>query len=104
MINIRPSVPGDLEELSALIAAAYRELDPSHYPVGQLAAALPLMSKANPKLLASGTYYVAEIGGEAAGFGRWPFEAPGTGALAEGVAHIRHFATHPDHLRKGIAR
>jgi N-acetylglutamate synthase-like GNAT family acetyltransferase len=47
---------------------------------------------------------VAEApGGLAVGCGGWTHEAPGTAALEDGVAHIRHFATDPDWLRLGIA-
>lgn len=104
MLQIRTATPDDLDALTELIAASYLQLDASLYPPGQLAAALPLMSKANPKLLASGTYYIVSSDGEKAGCGGWTFEAPGTGIVTDGVAHVRHFATHPDHLRKGVAR
>ena len=104
-ITIRPAVPEDGEVLSDLLAASYRNLEEGgHYDPRVLADALPLMSRANPKLLASGTYYVAESGGEPAACGGWTVEKPGTGEVIEGVAHIRHFATHPSHLRKGLAR
>ena len=103
-ISIRAATPDDRDALTRLIAASYATLERAAYERDMLAAAMPAMSKANPTLLASGTYYVAEIGGEPAGCGGWTREAPHTGALAEGVGHIRHFATHPDHLRKGVAR
>lgn len=103
-ITLRAATPEDAGMLSEVIAASYATLAGGGYDATQLAAALPLMSRANPKLLASGTYYVALDGGEAAGCGGWTFEAPGTGELVDGVAHIRHFATHPAHLRKGVAR
>lgn len=104
MLTIRPAVPADEAMLTTLLAAAYGELDPSAYPPGELAPALPAMSRANPKLLGCGTFYVVEVDGEPAGCGGWTFEAPGTGELTDGVAHIRHFATDPAHLRKGVAR
>lgn len=103
-VSIRAATPDDRNALDELIAASYATLDRAAYDRVMLAAAMPAISKANPKLLASGTYYVAEIGGEPAGCGGWTREAPHTGALADGVAHIRHFATHPAHLRKGVAR
>jgi GNAT superfamily N-acetyltransferase len=55
-------------------------------------------------LLASGTYYVAELAGEIAGCGGWTETPPGGGGGIPGTAHIRHFATHPDHLQQGVAR
>lgn len=90
--------------LTALLTAAYAALDGAAYERVRLAAAMPVMSRANPKLLASGTYYVAESQGEPAGCGGWTPDKPGSGEIVDGIAHIRHFATHPNHLRKGIAR
>ena len=55
----------------------------SYDPHG-LDAALPYMSRANPRLLASGTYYVAEIDGVAAGCGGWSVEKPGSGEIIAG--------------------
>lgn len=101
-IQLRVATPDDADTLSALIAASYARMA-DHYEPALFARALPMMARANPQLLASGTYYVALAGGEAAGCGGWTHELPGGGAPIEGVAHIRHFATHPDHLRKGVA-
>jgi GNAT superfamily N-acetyltransferase len=102
-IIIRAATPDDQESLSELLAASYAELKGSYDPHG-FDAALPLMSRANPKLLASGTYYIAAIDGAAAGCGGWTIEKPGTGEIVEAVGHIRHFATHPAYLRRGVAR
>lgn len=103
-IVVRTATPNDRELLSQLIASSYGGLARAPYDPGALAAALPSMSRANPKLLASGTYHVAEIGGTAAGCGGWTMEKPGSDEIVAGVGHIRHFATHPAHLRKGIGR
>jgi GNAT superfamily N-acetyltransferase len=102
-ISIRAARSEDQELLSAMLAASYASLKGSYDPHG-LDAALPYMSRANPKLLAGGTYYLAAIGGEPAGCGGWSVEKPGCGEIRKGIAHIRHFATHPDHVRKGVAR
>lgn len=68
-----------------------------------LARALPHLAKANPTLLASGTYYVAETEpGNLDGCGGWTAARPGSGEIAEGEAHIRHFATYPGWTRQGI--
>jgi GNAT superfamily N-acetyltransferase len=101
-IFIRAATPGDGAMLSELLAASYAQL--AGYDPHGLANALPLMSHANPKLLASGTFYIAEIASEAAGCGGWTKEKPGTGEVAEGVGHIRHFATHPAWRRRGVAK
>ena len=103
-LSIRHATPADAEVLSALIFASYSTLYRGWYADDLLAAALPLMSKANPHLLASGTYYVAELAGEIAGCGGWTETPPGGGGATPETGHIRHFATHPDHLQKGVAR
>ena len=103
-ISIRIAQPEDETVLSALIAASYATLEDDRYDRSQLAKAQELMSKANPKLLASGTYFIAEVDGTAGACGGWTFDKPGSGELVDGVAHIRHLATHPDYLRRGLAR
>lgn len=102
-ISIRIARPEDEAVLSALIAASYATLEDDRYDLSQLAKAQELMSKANPKLLASGTYFIAEIDGVAGACGGWTFEKPGSDEVEDGVAHIRHFATHPNYLRRGLA-
>jgi GNAT superfamily N-acetyltransferase len=68
-----------------------------------LSAALPLMTRANPTLLQSGTYYLSETqDGTIIGCGGWTFERPGGGEVVPGLVHIRHFATHPDWIGRGI--
>ena len=103
-VSIRVATPEDEAALTALITASYLMLDDGRYDSAQLARALEPMSKANPKLLASGTYFVAEVNGVAGACGGWTFDKPGSGELVDGVAHIRHFATHPDFVRRGLAR
>jgi ribosomal protein S18 acetylase RimI-like enzyme len=94
-ISIRRAGKADLAPLSDLLAASYATLDDGSYDRAEFAAALPLMSRANPTLVASGRYFVAEIGGRPAACGGWSLGAPWTGEIVEGVGHIRHFATHP---------
>ena len=60
------------------------------------------MTRANPALLASGTYYVAEIDGRIVSCGGWSRNKIG-GPSTPRLFHIRHFATHPDHVRRGAA-
>ena len=102
--SLRPATPGDGEAVSALLEASYPRLLAPDYDARLLAVALPLMTRANPRLLASGTYYVAETGSDAVvGCGGWTVEAPGGGSRP-GVGHIRHFAIHPEWTRRGIGR
>ncbi|MHB2266631.1 GNAT family N-acetyltransferase [Aliihoeflea sp. PC F10.4] len=102
-VVIRRAAPSDHDTLAALIGAAYATLDDERYDREALVAAIPLMSRPNPQLLACGTYYVAELDGEPAACGGWTREEPGTGKVDEGVAHIRHFAADPRFARRGTA-
>lgn len=73
------------------------------YDAAMLDPALKLMTRANPKLLSSGTYYVAESeDGAVVGCGGWTRERPGGETAVGAVGHIRHFGTHPDWTRRGI--
>jgi N-acetylglutamate synthase-like GNAT family acetyltransferase len=102
-IAIRKARADDEQMLSDLLAASYAELRGSYDPHG-FDDVLSYISRANPKLLASGRFYVAMIDGVAAGCGGWSIEKPGSGEVVEGVGHIRHFGTHPAFLRQGVAR
>ncbi|RAI45369.1 GNAT family N-acetyltransferase [Rhodoplanes roseus] len=102
-VSIRSAHPDDAPALGALLTESYTALLAPRYEAGLLSRALPLMTRANPRLLACGTYYVAETAnGALVGCGGWTAERPGTGTLTDGEAHIRHFATHPARVGTGI--
>jgi GNAT superfamily N-acetyltransferase len=103
-LSIRAATPDDASEVSALLEASYTKQLADDYPPDVLARALPLMTKANPRLLASGTYYVVEADIHLVGCGGWSKEAPGSHKVTDGTGHIRHVATHPEWLRKGVGR
>jgi N-acetylglutamate synthase-like GNAT family acetyltransferase len=91
--------------VSALLGTAYPVLMGPAYDEALLAPALELMSRANPDLLASGQYYVAETpAGLVIGCGGWTLQRPGDGAVEPGLGHIRHFGTHPGWTNRGIGR
>lgn len=101
----RVATPDDAVKLDALLLASYSTLMKPAYSGTMSVAALQLMTKSNPRLLASGTYYVAEIPGKLlVGSGGWTRERPGDGNVEAGVGHVRHFATHPDWTGRGIGR
>lgn len=103
--SIRPTTLDDKEAVEPILAASYGTLLKGFYEDSILARAVPYMSKAQPALLTSGTYYIAEENGVAGACGGWTTAVPGgIGSEDTSVAHIRHVATHPDHLRKGLAR
>ena len=103
--TVRTSDSGDLAAVSELLRASYPVLMKSAYEAEMLDPALQLMTRANPELLRSGTWYVAEstVGGVIVGCGGWTREPPGGGDIVAGVGHLRHFGTHPDWTRQGLA-
>lgn len=104
-ITIRVAGPDDAAACSAVLKASYETLWRGFYDPADLAAVLPVIVKANPKLLASGNFFVALADGEPAGCGGWSLGPPqDPAAVTPGLGHIRHFAVHPNHLRKGIGR
>ena len=99
---VRIAGPGDSDAIEALFEASYYALFKSGYDQTTLDAALPIITRANPVLLSSGRFYMTEAGTFATGCGGWSIERPGTGEIETGLGHIRHFAVHPDWLRRGI--
>src|ERR1700746_1588642 len=94
--SVRVAQPEDFEALCSLLLASYSKLLAGHYARDLLETALPFVTRANPALLASGTYYVAEIGGVPVGCGGWSPARPGSGETVQGEAYVRHVATAPD--------
>ncbi|MEL6364063.1 MAG: GNAT family N-acetyltransferase [Pseudomonadota bacterium] len=102
-ITVRPADPSDAEAVSEILAASYGDLYRGWYSDETLHAVLPAMTRAKPELLASGAYYLAIDGDRPIACGGWSPGAQGDGSRRSALGHIRHFATHPDHLRKGAA-
>jgi len=100
---IRVARPEDADAVTALLLNSYPRLLATSYDSQLLGRTLPNMTKANPTLLASGTFYVAEREpGNLVGCGGWTPTPPGSREIIEGEAHIRHFATHPESVRRGV--
>jgi len=103
--TLRVATAHDEVVVSSLLETSFTDLLRGHYSAELLSAALPLMTKANSRLLASGTYYIAQTtDGRTIGCGGWTQEQPGTGETANGLAHIRHFATHPKWIKRGVGK
>ena len=103
-LTIRVATPRDADAVGALLRDSYPVLMRPAYGEA-LSAVLDVMVRANPELLASGSYYVAESEhGRIVGAGGWTRERPGDGAVEPAHAHLRHFATHPRWCRRGVAR
>ena len=100
--SVRIAGPGDHERIEMLLTASYYALFKAGYDAETLDAALPIITRANPVLLSSGRFYLTETSAMATGCGGWSIERPGSGEIEAGLGHIRHFAVHPDWLRRGI--
>jgi GNAT superfamily N-acetyltransferase len=104
-VSIRTASSDDRNGVTALLKASYPALMRFAYDDSILNVALPFMTVAQPTLLQSGSYYVAEsIGGLIVGCGGWTKERPGSSEVRPGLGHIRHFGVHPDWTRRGVGQ
>lgn len=103
-IEVRTAEISDAAGVQRVFLASYPSLMAKAYDEDLLRRALPLITRPNERLLNSGTYYVAETGGQIVGCGGWTHEEPGGSARELGIAHIRHFAVSSDNIGQGIGR
>ena len=81
VVTIRTADMTDLAAIDALLSRSYPRVLAHDYPPSVLVLALPLLSRAQPVLVTSGRYYVAETAdGRVLGAGGWSRAAPGPGA------------------------
>jgi GNAT superfamily N-acetyltransferase len=103
--TVRQATPADAAAVSSVLRASYTQLLRASYDEQTLDRALPFVVDANPKLMSSGTYYVCVLdSGDILGCGGWTRDRPEGGESINGLGHARHFATHPNHCRIGVAR
>jgi len=104
-ITIRPTTPRDLAAVDQLLAESFPVQLKQAYPPSVLVTALPLLARANPVLLRSGTYFLAEAeDGRVLAAGGWSHRAPQGGVGPRDLGHIRHVVTHPSATRQGLGR
>ena len=108
-LTLRLATPDDLSAVDALLGRSYPRLLAADYPPSVMVTAIPIIARARPELLASGRYFLAHDGDRLVGAGGYSLHPPGprsgqAGAGAPGTAHVRHLATDPDALRRGVAR
>ena len=104
-MRIRVATLEDADAVAAVLGPSYSLLMPAAYPPHLLAPTLPSITRANPDLLSSGRYYLVEAeSGEPAGCGGWSADPPDRRDEDPERAHIRHFATHPAWLGRGVGR
>ena len=98
IITVRTATPADLAAVDALLARSYPRLLAADYPPSVIVTALPIIARARPELVQSGTYFVAETAeGAIIGAGGWTW-----GGSARG--DVRHVVTDHRHLRRGVGR
>lgn len=105
--KVRPSTLDDKVAVQELLQASYSSLLAPDYDPDLLQVALPKICQPRDELLTCGTWYVVEDTSMQAdgttpliGCGGWTPRSP----FQEDIPHLRHFATHPQHTRKGVAR
>ena len=99
-ITLRSSTGRDFDAIDAMLGRSYPKLLKNDYAPSVMVTAVPLISRANPALVRSGTYYVAETSdGEIIGAGGWTLSSVGRGA-----AEVRHLVVDWRHQRQGIGR
>lgn len=115
MLSHRLAVRADLPVLESLVEAAIGELQRGFLDEGQIASSRAIMGL-DTALIDDGTYFVVEADGRVAGCGGWSRRATLYGgdhragrdaALLDPVtdpARVRAMYTHPDFVRRGIAR
>lgn len=103
--KIRVASLEDKESVTLLLKDSYHKLMSSRYSVESLSTVLPVITQANPSLLLSGTFYLAETTNKLIiGCGGWTKEKPGSEEIKQGIGHIRHFATHPEWIGKSVGK
>jgi GNAT superfamily N-acetyltransferase len=103
-LALRTATPLDVAAIDALLARSYGPLLRADYPPSVLVVALPRIARAQPRLLASGHYFVAEEGGRPLGVGGWSRADPHGGPAEPGLGHVRHVATDARVARRGVGR
>ncbi|HEU0100147.1 MAG TPA: GNAT family N-acetyltransferase [Allosphingosinicella sp.] len=104
-MRLRVATLEDSDSVASVLGPSYTQLMAAAYPPDLLARTLPSITRANPVLLSSGRYYLAEADdGRPAGCGGWSADPPDRADGDPGRAHIRHFATHPGWTRRGVGR
>jgi len=97
-ITLRATTRADTAAVDALLAKSYPRLLKADYPPSVMVTAVPIISRARPELMTSGTFYGAWLEDQLVGVGGW------TPNPRRGQAEVRHVATDPDVLRRGVGR
>jgi GNAT superfamily N-acetyltransferase len=114
-LTSRLAGPDDLPALEAVMAAAIAELQKGFLSAAQIEASRTIMGL-DRQLVADGTYFMVETGGQVAGCGGWsrratlyggdhtPGRDPELLDPARDAARVRAMYTHPSFARRGVGR
>jgi GNAT superfamily N-acetyltransferase len=114
VISIRRATPADVPALKELIPHSARELSRGFYTTEETESAILHVFGPDSRLIADGTYFVAELDGRLVGCGGWSrrrtlFGGDQTKSGEEPLldpatepAKVRAFFVHPDFARRGI--
>jgi GNAT superfamily N-acetyltransferase len=104
-LSLRKAAPTDLAAVDRLLSRSYPKLLAADYPPSIMVLAVPRISRARPELLASGRYFLAEDAeGRLLAAGGWSRGNPSGPQMHEDTGHVRHVATDPGFVRKGVGR
>ncbi|SHI39491.1 GNAT family N-acetyltransferase [Wenxinia saemankumensis] len=105
-LTLRRASLTDLAALDDLLARAYGSQLAVDYPPSLLVTAVPLIARAQPRLLTSGSYFVVEDAeGVLRGAGGWTATLPGQDRrIMRGRGNVRHVVTDTAWTRRGIGR
>ncbi|SDY44428.1 GNAT family N-acetyltransferase [Citreimonas salinaria] len=101
-LTIRTATIADTRALDGMFQRSFMTLLKTDYPPSALVSALPVIGHAQPALIRSGRFFVAEQGARIVGAAGWSFEPPGGRPGLRGMGHLRHVAVEPRHARMGI--
>lgn len=111
---LRLARPAEAETIDALMKASTADLFPAYYDEAQTAASVRYIASVDRTLIADGTYFVLETGGELVACGGWSrrdklYTGSGEGAddarlldPASEPARVRAMFVRPDWTRRGL--
>lgn len=114
--ELRLAREDDVEAMTAVMRASVLELFPAFYDERQTASAAVYVAHVDPVLVADGTYFVFEAGGDVVACGGWSRRGRLYTGSAEAdedhrlldprcdAAHIRAMFVRPDWTRRGLGR
>lgn len=103
-MEIIPTTHSDIPAVDALLADSYPVLLKPDYPPSVMVTALPLISRARPELVTSGTYFGLWDAGRLVAAGGWTAMGPKGEVASSGQGNIRHVVTDHRSTRKGYGR